>query len=167
MAARFVDGAGPATICAAPLARLDPVDAAGGDAAGDAATIALDDDAFLAGEWHGAEGAGATAFRWTARRALTLVPSSGAHAVTLAIDARPAARSSDGVVHLRLAVNGTAMSEQVLTDAAQTYTWQIPASLWVDGTNEIALDVSRVVRPSTGGDTRELGLAVSGLRLRR
>ena len=54
--------------------------------------------------------------------------------MTLAIDARPAARSSDGVVHLRLAVNGTAMSELVLTDAAQTYTWQIPASLWVDGT---------------------------------
>ena len=165
VAARVVGSDGPATICAAPLARFDPFDAA----VGDTATIALDDDAFFAGGWHGAEGTGATAFRWTTGRARTLVPSAGARVVTLAIDARPAARTSDGVVHLRLAINGTAMAEQVLTDAIQTYTWQIPARLWVDGTNEVALAVSHVVRPadSGGGDPRELGLAVSGLRLRR
>lgn len=165
VAARVVEGDGPATICAAPLPRLDPFDAAGGDTA----TLALDDDAFFAGGWHRVEGAGTTAFRWTTARALTLVPSAGARAVTLAIDARPAARTSDGVVHLRLAINGTAMAEQVLTDATQTYTWRIPARLWVDGSNEIALAVSHVVRPadSGGGDARELGVAVSGVRLSR
>ncbi len=165
VAARVVDGGSPATICAAPLPRLDPFDVAHGDAA----TLALDDDAYFAGGWHGVEGAGPSAFRWTAGRALTLVPSSAARAVTLAIDARPAARRSDGPMHLRLAINGTALPEHVLTDATETYTWQIPARLWVDGTNEIALEVSRIVRPADtgGGDARELGLQVSGLRLRR
>lgn len=165
VAARVVDGDGLATVCAAPLPRLDPFDAAGGDTA----TIALDDDAFFAGGWHDAEGTGASALRWTTGRALTLVPSAGARAVTLDLVARPAARTSEGAVHLRLAVNGTAMAGQVLGDAVQTYTWAIPARLWVDGTNEIALDVSRVVRPadSGGSDPRELGLHVSGMRLRR
>ena len=164
VAARVVDGNGSATICAAPLPRLDPFDEAGSDTA----SLALDDDAFFAGGWHEAEGIGVAAFRWTTGRALTLVPSTGAHAITLALDARPAARNSDGAVLLRLAINGTAMPEQAMTDAPQTYTWTIPARLWVDGTNEMALDVSRVVAPVAGGsDPRALGVAVSGMRLRR
>lgn len=164
VAARFVDGAGPATICAAPLPRLDPFDEAGGDTA----TIALDDDVFFAAGWHQAEGLGAGAFRWTTGRALILVPSAGTHAVTLAIDARPAARSVDGAVRLRLAVNGAVVGEEAMTDTTQTYTWNVPASVWADGTNELALEVSRVAAPAaSGADPRELGVAVSAIRLRR
>ncbi len=158
------DGAG-ATVCAAPLPRHDPFAVAPADAV----VVAVDDDAFFAGGWHGAEGAGAGAFRWTTARAVTLVPAASSQAVTIAVDARPAASPNDGAVTLRLTVNGGPLGERVLTAATQSYEWTVPAALWVDGTNELVLDVSRVVRPADAGasDTRQLGVAVSAIRLRR
>ena len=51
----------------------------------------LDDAAYFAGGWHPLERAGAAPFRWTARRAVTLLPASGGGEVTLAVTARPAA----------------------------------------------------------------------------
>lgn len=164
VAVRFLDDARSpdvATVCAAPLPREDPL-AHVADAA-----IALDDPAFFAGGWHGAEGAGAGAFRWTAQRALVLVPASAARAVTIGLDARAAVSSEP--VTLTAVVNGWPAGTRAMPADGPRYEWPIPPSIWVDGTNEIAFEVSRTTRPSdTGGhDTRELGMLVTGIRLRR
>lgn len=164
VAVRFLDDArstGVATVCAAPISREDPL-AQFADAA-----IALDDPAFFAGGWHGSEGAGPAAFRWTAQRALVLVPSSASRAVTIGLDARAAA--SGEPVTLAAVVNGWPAGIRVMPADGSHFEWAVPPSIWVDGTNEIAFEVSRVSRPSdTGGhDTRELGMLVTGIRLRR
>ncbi len=70
------------TVCAAPLPREE--------ATGDAG-VPLIDDAYFAGGWHAVERTGATWFRWTARRAVALLPSEGDGEVTLSVAARPAA----------------------------------------------------------------------------
>ncbi len=165
LAARVVGEAGQVTICAAPLPRHDPFDVARADTA----SLAVDDDAFFAGGWHGAEGVGGNAIRWTSARAVTLVPASKSQAVTIAVDARPAASPGDGAVRLHLRVNGESLGERLLVGGTQPYQWRVPAPLWVDGTNELVLDVSRAVRPADAGgsDTRELGVAVSAIRLGR
>ena len=53
--------------------------------------------------------------------------------------------------------------------ADREYRWRVPRGIWVDGTNELVLEVSATTRPSDAGspDTRELGLAVTALRILR
>lgn len=163
VAVRYRGEAASASVCAAPLPRDDPFD----ESRDTAASIALDDPAYFGGGWHSAEGTGATAFRWTTRRAIILVPVRRARAVRLAIDARPAADIVPGPVILRAVVNGWVATEQPMVAGARTYTWSVPAAVWVDGTGEVALEVSRTLRPSDrgGADTRELGLQVTAFRI--
>lgn len=157
--ARLTGGDAAATVCAAPLPRFDPLDVV----APATGVVPVDDDAYFAGGWHQVEGSGAAAFRWTTSRAVLLVPSLRAQAVTLTLAARAAAPDA----RLRLTVNGVTLDDRDVTGATQDLSWTVPATLWLDGTNEIRLDVSRTVRPSdTGGqDPRELGVAVSRIRL--
>ena len=160
VAVRFTEPAhltGVATVCAAPLPR---------DAADVAAAVPLDDDAYFAGGWHPVERASAAWFRWTAGRAVTLLPSDGAAAVAIAVTARAAA---PGPVTLTAVVNGTSLEAQAMGPGDREYRWPVPAGLWVEGTNELVLDVSATTRPSAAGsaDTRELGVAVTALRILR
>lgn len=162
-AVRFVsagDVAATATVCAAPLSREDPAGPAGDG------RLALDDPAYFAGGWHGAEGRGRDAFRWTSARAVLLVPASGPHDVRIEIDARPAAARADAPVQVTAIVNGRPAAEAALAGAG-TLAWAVPAAIWTDGVNEIVLTVSRTRRPSDDGDhdTRVLGLRVDGIRV--
>ena len=50
----------------------------------------LDDNAYFAGGWHVAERDASGPFRWTAGRAVTLVPAASSAAVTVVVTARPA-----------------------------------------------------------------------------
>ncbi|MEZ5293001.1 MAG: hypothetical protein R2745_18110 [Vicinamibacterales bacterium] len=164
-AARFVSADGvvaTATVCAAPLSRDDPVGPSGDG------RLALDDAAYFASGWHGAEGRGREAFRWTMARAVLLVPSSGAHGVRIEIDAQPAAARPDAPVQVTALVNGRPAAEVAMSGAG-TWSWTVPASIWTDGTNEIVLNVSRTSRPSDDGshDTRDLGLRVDDIRVSR
>ncbi len=146
-----------ATVCAAPLPREE--------ATGDAG-VPLDDDAYFAGGWHAVERTGSAWFRWTARRAVALLPSEGDGDVTLSLAARPAA---PGPVMLAATVNGSPLEARAMGPGNQEYRWRVPRGLWVDGTNELVLEVSATTRPSDAGspDARELGLAVTALRILR
>jgi hypothetical protein len=163
VAVRFTEPAnrvGVATVCAAPFVRPARAIEAG---------VALDDDVYFPGGWHGAERAGAGPFRWTARRAVTLLPSSAGGPVTVAVTGRPAARPAQGPVRLTVTLNGWAADVRDLDAADREYRWAIPDGVWVAGTNELVLETSATARPADAGshDTRELGLAVTALRIER
>jgi hypothetical protein len=166
VAVRFVDDPRTpdvATVCAAPLPRDDGLDGGSGPW-----RLPVDDPAYFAGGWHAPEGFGPGLFRWSTGRAILLVPSTAARDVTLALDARPAAGGAGPPPAVSAIVNGWNAGSRPLTGAA-TYEWTIPRTIWIDGTNEIAFELSRTMRPSDTGshDRRELGMAVTGLRLRR
>lgn len=163
VAVRFTEPAsrvGVATVCAAPFVRAARAIDAG---------VALDDDAYFPGGWYAAERAGAVPFRWTARRAVTLLPSSAAGPVTLVLSVRPAARPASGPVRLTVTLNGWAADVRDLDPSDREYRWDVPAGVWVAGTNELVLETSATARPADAGshDTRELGLAVTSLRIVR
>jgi hypothetical protein len=158
VAVRYTEPAhltGVATVCAAPLPR---------EAADIAAGVPMDDAAYFSGGWHVVERAGGRPFRWTASRAVTLLPSDGARAVSLVMTARPAAGLP---VTLVAEINGVPQPALAMTAGDREYRWAVPAGLWVAGTNEVVFAVSATIRPSDTGtaDLRELGLAVSSLRV--
>lgn len=163
VAVRFTepaDSVGVATVCAAPFPR---------DATPIGIAVALDDPAYFAGGWHDAERAGGSVFRWTARRAVTLLPSASSGAVVVALTVRPAARPQPGPVRLTVTVNGWTAGDRELDAADREYRWPVPDGVWVAGTNELVLETSATARPADAGspDTRELGLAVTSLRIVR
>ena len=79
---------------------------------------------------------------------------------------RPAA---SGPVTLAATINGAPLEARAMGPGDQEYRWPVPRGLWVDGTNELVLEVSATTRPSDAGspDARELGLAVTALRILR
>ncbi len=160
VAVRFTEPAhltGVATVCAAPLPR---------EAADVAERVPLDDEAYFGGGWHPIERAGTAPFRWTARRAVTLLPASGDGEVTLAMVARPAAPAP---VTISAVVNGSPLAAFEMGPGDREYRWRVPGGIWVDGTNELVLEPSATTRPSDAGspDARELGVAVTSLRILR
>jgi hypothetical protein len=163
VAVRFTEPAdrvGVATVCAAPFDREPSAIAAG---------VPLDDDLYFPGGWHAAERAGNGLFRWTARRAVTLLPSSAAGPVTLILSGRPAAPPASAPVRLTVTLNGWSAGIRDLDAGDREYRWEVPAGVWVAGTNELMLETSVTARPADAGssDARELGLAVTSLRIDR
>ena len=128
----------------------------------------LDDNAYFAGGWHLAERDASGPFRWTAGRAVTLVPAASPTAVTVVVTARPAVGAA-GPVTLSSTVNGWTAGTRPMSGGPAEYRWTVPDSVWVEGTNEIVFDVSATTRPSDAGaaDTRDLGVAVTSLRILR
>ena len=65
-------------------------------------------------------------------------------------------------------MNGVDVGTRV-TSVEPRYTWQVPAGVWVAGTNELWWTTSRAVRPADmgGTDTRSLALRVTGVSLTR
>jgi len=51
----------------------------------------------------------------------------------------------------------------------ERHTWQVPAAMWLAGTNELWWHTSRALRPADAGgsDTRILALRVTGVTVRR
>ncbi|MGE0361822.1 MAG: hypothetical protein AB7H93_16140 [Vicinamibacterales bacterium] len=157
VAARFTapaDRPDVATVCAAPLPR-QPADIA--------ATVPLDDDAYFGSGWHLVERDAAGPFRWTDQRAVTLLPSAAGRRVGLVLTTRAAA----GRARVALFVNGWPAGEREVAGPSAEYRWEVPAGVWVEGTNELALEIAPTVRPADRGegDQRRLGLAVTSLRV--
>jgi len=143
-----------ATMCAAPLPR-QPADIA--------ARVPLDDDAYFGSGWHVAERDAAGPFRWTDQRAVTLLPSAAGRPVGLVITTRAAA----GRARAAAFVNGWPAGEREVNGALAEVRWEVPAGVWVEGTNEFALEITPTVRPADRGedDQRRLGIAVTSLRV--
>ena len=78
----------------------------------------------------------------------------------------PGGTSSGQTVALH--VNGIELEAKPTSGQMQQYEWQVPASAWLAGTNELWFHASRAVRPAdTGGeDPRRLAIAVRSITLR-
>lgn len=164
VAVRMVGAATRARICAAPLPRFDPFDVA----TTPRVLVPLADAAYFGSGVYPPEGREADAFRWTGATAVMLLPSSQARAVTVEIEARPAVASSAVPVMLTAILNGVALGSQAMATTTAPYRWTASPQVWVDGTNELTLTVSRTAAPAAdGGDPRTLGLALHALRLTR
>jgi len=154
-------------VCAAPLGRTTLF----ADDRRDEAVSLANDELFGSG-WYGVEGPDDRAFRWAGTDAVVLLPSAMRTDVTVTLDAEAAAGGSaadDAGAELTLRVNGVAVATQTMGKGEQRYTWNVPAGVWLAGTNELWWHTSRAVRPAdTGGtDTRALALRVSSIAVGR
>ncbi len=150
-------------ICAAPLGpvRLGR--------AGEEAIALTEESAFGAG-WYGREGRGGEAFRWADADAVLLLRSAVNADVTVTLEAEAAvARGPDGETSVTMRVNGLDVGSRVVGGRRERHTWQVPAAMWLAGTNELWWHTSRAVRPADAGgsDTRTLALRVTGVTVRR
>lgn len=155
-----------ARICAAPIG--EPL--VRGDEESDV-DVPLTAEAFFGTGWYGVEGRGADRFRWMSSDGVVLVPSAARSAVRVALVAAsgtvPAGGTESGQT-VTLHVNGVEMDAQATSGQMQRYEWDVPATAWLAGTNELWFHASRAVRPAdTGGeDTRNLALAVRAITIR-
>jgi hypothetical protein len=70
---------------------------------------------------------------------------------------------------LVLKVNGETLTAQPMQAGLGMYEWAVPAQLWRQGFNRLAVSASNLASPAAVGlssDTRLLGVAVSDLSLR-
>lgn len=119
--------------------------------------------------WHPREGRGDDAFRWTAEpEAWLLLPLARHGAFRLTIEARRLEGAARPPQRLSVEVNGWRGAPRPLTPDWRSYRWDVPASAWRQGMNEVALRVTRVEQPAALGlsdDVRWLGVAVRRIEL--
>jgi hypothetical protein len=70
---------------------------------------------------------------------------------------------------ISLRVNGLEAGTRVLRNGVERYTWQVPARMWLAGTNELWWHTSRTVRPADAGGngTRALAMRVTAITVTR
>jgi hypothetical protein len=127
--------------------------------------IGGDDRAFLLAGWFAPEREGGLTFRWATQQAALTVPLAFASDVDVQIRLR--AFPLDGPSQSVTVDLGTARFGPlpIATDW-QTLVVPIPRQAWRAGANQIVLTFSRVGRPSSGGDTRDLSAAVDFVRVK-
>ena len=130
--------------------------------------VSLENDEVFGTGWYGDEGRGAQAFRWTSTDAVVLLSSALRTDVTVTMEAEAAAGAGRGDAEaplLTLRVNGVDIATQPMGQGRQPYKWNVPAGVWLAGTNELWWHTSRAVRPADmgGTDTRTLALRVSSI----
>jgi hypothetical protein len=129
----------------------------------------LRDEALFGAGWYGLEARESGGYRWAGSDAVMLVRAPQRTDVEVTLEAGVAAETGpSGATTIALRVNGV----EVGTRAASVeprYTWQVPAGVWVAGTNELWWTTSRAVRPADAGgtDTRSLALRVTEVSLMR
>ena len=134
--------------------------------------MSLEDDEVFGTGWYGEEGRGAQLFRWTSTDAVVLLSSALRTDVTVTMEAEAAAgvgRSDAEAPILTLRVNGMDIGSQPMGQGSRPYKWNVPAGVWLAGTNELWWHTSQAVRPADmgGTDTRTLALRVSSIGVGR
>lgn len=161
-----VNAAARARICAAPIGEA----LVRGDEESEV-VVPLTSEAYFGTGWYGLEGRGADRFRWMNRDGVVLIPAAARSAVRVALVAAsgtvPAGGTESGQT-LTLHVNGVEFDTVPTNGQMQRYEWDVPATVWLAGTNELWFHTSRAVRPAdTGGeDTRRLAMAVKAIAIR-
>lgn len=119
--------------------------------------------------WHSPE-ADPQPFRWTAAASasvrVTLAPPG---AIRVAVTAMPAARPAQRPA-LGLAVNECQQRARPMPPGPADYEWDVPASCWRAGFNQMWLETGPLVTPASlgaGPDTRPLGARIAAIRLAR
>jgi hypothetical protein len=128
------------------------------------------ENSFGAG-WHGPEISNeGINFRWTsAREAEVLIPLTRLGIVTVRVRAAPFNYPGSSATGIALKVNGQTLQERRMQPGSAIYEWTVPAEVWHQGFNRLAVSASNLASPATVGqssDTRMLGVAVSDLSLR-
>jgi hypothetical protein len=128
--------------------------------------VSLENDEVFGTGWYGQEGRGAQLFRWTSTDAVVLLSSALRTDVIVTMEAEAAAGVGRGDAEaplLTLRVNGVEMASQPMGQGRRPYKWNVPAGVWLAGTNELWWHTSQSVRPADmgGTDTRTLALRVS------
>jgi len=128
------------------------------------------ENSFGAG-WHGAERSSeGVDFRWTsAREAEVLIPLTKIGTITVRVRAAPFTYPGAKQMTLVLKVNGETLTAQPMQTGLGMYEWAVPAQVWHQGFNRLAVSASNLASPAALGlssDTRLLGVAVSDLSLR-
>ncbi len=121
--------------------------------------------------WHGSERSNENVeFRWTAaREAEVLIPLTKLGAITVRLRAAPFVYPGSPANTIGLKVNAATLTAQPMQPGVSTYEWTVPAEVWHEGFNRLAVTASNLASPATVGlssDTRLLGIAVSDLSLR-
>jgi hypothetical protein len=110
-------------------------------------------------------------YRWTSSPdAVVILRLDHALPLHLSLNAEPLIRPNQPASAIAISVNGFALGAKTLVPDWRSYEWDVPASSWHSGLNEIVIHSPAVVKPAEAGlgqDTRALGLAVSGLQLSR
>jgi hypothetical protein len=108
-------------------------------------------------------------FRWTsAREAEVLIPLTKIGTITVRVRAAPFTYPGSQPMTLALKVNGEALTARPMKAGLGIYEWAVPAPLWRQGFNRLAVSASNLASPAAVGlssDTRLLGVAVSDLSL--
>ena len=99
---------------------------------------------------------------------MVLLPSALRTDVTVTMEAEAAAGVGRGDAEaplLTLRVNGVDIATQPMGQGRRPYKWNVPAGVWLAGTNELWWHTSQAVRPADmgGTDTRTLALRVSSI----
>jgi transmembrane protein TMEM260 (protein O-mannosyltransferase) len=128
------------------------------------------ENSFGAG-WHGPEiSSQGEDFRWTsAREAEVLIPLTRLGTVTVRVRAAPFIYPGSSAMAIALKVNAKTLPERRMHPGPGIYEWSVPAEVWHQGFNRLAVIASDLASPATVGlssDTRLLGVAVSEMSLR-
>ena len=119
--------------------------------------------------WHSAE-ADPDPFRWTAgARSSIRITSATATPTRVTITATPAAPQSRQP-SIGLTVNTCTYPARAMPPGQGDYEWEVPASCWRPGANQLWLAVTPLVSPASladGPDTRLLGARVGAVRFAR
>ena len=129
----------------------------------------LRDEALFGAGWYGLEARERGGYRWASPDAVMLVRAPERTDVEVTLEAGVAAGTGpSGATTIALRVNGVDVGIRV-AGVEPGYTWQVPAGVWVAGTNELWWTTSRAVRPADmgGSDTQSLALRVTGVSLTR
>jgi hypothetical protein len=119
--------------------------------------------------WHAPE-RDPDVFRWTSGpRSLIRITAATAGPIRVTITATPAARSAQQPA-IGLTVNACTYPTQAMPPGQGDYEWEVPATCWRAGTNQLWVAVTPLVSPASlgsGPDTRLLGARVGAVRLAR
>ena len=133
--------------------------------AADAVEIDLADSRHFATGWYAEDvRPDGAPLRWMREHGAVLVPSSRDGVVTVRIRAAPPTTpSGDDAPRLSLRVNDIHdAATQSMSPGSRDYEWEIPATAWVEGINELLFSVSRTTRREDTGDVVR-GLALEHL----
>lgn len=152
-------------ICAAP------VRARRAFATGDDVAITPADSEYFATGWYGLETASASVgtVRWMNEHGALLVPSFRDGNVRIRLQAVRAALEDADESMLALSVNDVFIAGPVpLKGESAGYSWLVPSTAWLAGTNELLFRVSHAVQPMDrrGKDRRTIAMGLQRLDLR-
>jgi hypothetical protein len=160
-----LDGATPARICPG-ISNAELIIGSRPDAA---AQLKMTANAEFGPGWHSPE-ADPDPFRWTsADRAsirVSVGPPGAIHVTVTATPAAPSARQPQ----IQLTVNSCALPARPLTPGQGDYQWDVEATCWRGGMNQLWLSVTPLVSPqmlSGSHDTRMLGARIGAIRFAR